>query len=189
MKLLDLSENISDDPTLPSLILTPDSAIQRDGRPVFLPEISSHWTCHVSIAYRISRLGKTIGRKFASRYYDAMTLAARMVPLDLCRELEKKGDRLSPFATAFDGAVALGTWIPVEPSCKITVTSPTTADSAFPPDNGAIDSAIELLSRSFIFKTGDIVIPSPPLLSFPAEIDSRVKITAGSSPILKFKIK
>lgn len=186
MKLLELNGNFSDG-RLPGLILATDSSLVKDGRPVFLPEISQKWECRLSVAYRISRLGKTISQRFAKRYIDAMTLTARFVPTDLINELSKRGESLSPWATAFDGAVAIGKWQELKDRMTVRIMSP--AESEFTISDLPIDEAIARLSESFILKTGDIIVPGPPILSFGTAIGAHITAAIDNNDILTFNVK
>ncbi len=181
------------------LLLATDSSISLGGRPVFLPEISQRWIMQISPAFRISRLGKSISERFASRYYDAFTLAARLLPLDLMDSLERSGMRHSPFATAFDGAVSLGTWIPTNYLRDGADRMPTTlavnigsSDTEIElPEHltEAADKAIALLSRSFILKNGDVIVTGGPLTESDVVIDTHVEVSSGQHKILSFNIK
>ena len=87
----------------PSLILTTDSSVVRDNRPVFLPELSKRWRCDFMVGYLMCRLGKSISEKFAPRYYDMMTLCVRFVPLDIVKPEGSNTENWSSWATGFDG--------------------------------------------------------------------------------------
>jgi hypothetical protein len=183
MKLLDQSMQLSDGSN--GLILTTDSAIQRDGKPLFPPEISENWELALTIAYRIARLGKSIAARFAPRYYDAYTIAARLIPLDLVDNISQP---LSPLATAFDGAMAMGRWIEIEPQAEVAVSQPLQlSSSTFNPE--AINTAIDNLSRSFILKTGDVIIPSAPIARFSVAIDTKIEASLNNQNVLSFRIK
>ncbi len=189
MKLLELQSTAN--PLQQPLLLATDSSISLGGRPVFLPEISRRWTMQISPAFRISRLGKTISERFACRYYDAITLAARLLPLDLIDSLE---NRHSPFATAFDGAVSLGEWIPkadlAEPETLKAAVGQSEQELILPAGlTAAADSAIALLSRSFILKNGDVIVSGGPLLETEVAVNTHAEISSGSRKILSFNIK
>lgn len=172
--------------SLPPLILTTDSSVVRDNKPVFLPEISERWRCDFMLAFTICRLGKAIAERFASRYYDKATVAVRFVPLDMAG----KGDGsalLTPWATAFDGAMALGRPVNWTGAMNIVISSPCKAEikCAAPP----VDKAISLLSQDMIIKTGDMIIPPGLLASCDVAIGDRVEATVNGAPILKFNVK
>lgn len=189
MKLLELQSTA--DPLHQPLLLATDSSISLGGRPVFLPEISRRWTMQISPAFRISRLGKTISERFAGRYYDAVTLAARLLPLDLIDSLENKQ---SPLATAFDGAVSLGEWIQKEvfgePIALKAIVGSSEQEVILPGNlTGCADKAIALLSRSFILKNGDVIVTGGPIFETEVAIDTHVEISAGDRKTLSFNIK
>ena len=47
--------------------IMPDSAIIKDSKPFFLPPLSDNWDYYICPAFRVSRLGKNIGVRFAPR--------------------------------------------------------------------------------------------------------------------------
>ena len=59
---------------------------------------------------RISRLGKEIAPKFASRYYDAVAPGADFIALDIARAAQESG-RPWTKALDFDYSLAIGEWI------------------------------------------------------------------------------
>lgn len=184
MKILELRHAGSSGGALPTLILTTDSSTVRDGRPVFLPDISKLWRCDFAIAYQMCRLGKSIGEKFAARYYDMMTLTARMVPLDMVGEDDCQW---SPWATAFDGALALGRWIEVAPVTSVGIVRPQSVSLGAV--RTGINRAVKMLSSEMIIKTGDIIIPSTPLHSMEIKIGDSVEASVNGECLLKFNVK
>ena len=185
LELRDFGDKINAE--LPTLILTTDSSVIRDNRPVFLPEISQRWSCEFSVAYQICRLGKSISEKFAPRYYDMMTLCARFLPLDIVEPNGKTAVNWTPWATAFDGALALGGWIDNATVKTIDITSPQCISfgNALPP----INKAIKMLSKNMIIKTGDIIIPPMPLYRCEINIGDRVEASLNGVETLKFNVK
>lgn len=188
MKILELRDfGSKDNAALPQLILTTDSSVVRDNRPVFLPEISRRWRCDFSTAYLISRLGKSIAEKFAPRYYDMMTLCVRFVPLDIVEPAGSTTENWTPWATAFDGALAIGTWIDAATIKTVDIAAPRSISfsNATPP----VNKALKMLSRDMIIKTGDIIIPPSPLFSCEVGIGDRVEASVNGTEVLKFNIK
>ena len=62
----------------PDIDIHPDSALILPGRPLFMPEWGEGWVASLHPSVRIGRLGKNIARKFASRYYDGVSLSLRV---------------------------------------------------------------------------------------------------------------
>lgn len=187
MKILELRDFGSQgNPALPTLILTTDSSAVRDNRPVFLPEISKRWRCDFSIAFLISRLGKSIAERFAPRYYDMMTLCTRFVPLDMVAGSDGS-EQWTPWATAFDGALAIGGWIDAAPVKTVDITAPRSI--SFSNVATPIAKAIKTLSKDMIIKTGDIIIPPAPLFSCDIAIGDRVEASVNGLRLLEFNVK
>lgn len=185
MKILELRD--FGDKKHPSLILTTDSSIVRDNRPVFLPEISKRWRCDFMIGFLMCRLGKSISEKFAPRYYDMMTLCVRFVPLDIVSPNESSSENWSPWATGFDGALAIGTWIDVATIKSVDITMPQCV--TFGSINAPISKAINILSKHMIIKTGDIVIPPMPFFSCDINIGDRIDGQINGQSVLHFNVK
>lgn len=171
----------------PSLILTTDSSVVRDNRPVFLPELSKRWRCDFMVGYLMCRLGKSISEKFAPRYYDMMTLCVRFVPLDIVKPEGSNTENWSSWATGFDGGLAIGSWIDVENIKSVDITMPqcVTFGSINPP----ITKAINVLSKVMMIKTGDIIIPPMPLFSCDINIGDRIDAQINGQSVLHFNVK
>ena len=159
MKIIAFRRSVGAPVTIPPEIdIMPDSAMTVANRPLFLPDFAPEWKGVVAPAFRISRLGKEIGRKYASRYYDAVTLALRISPVGIpCSD--------SAVMKAFDGGITLGPWQPL-PSSENKSLEDASYDIKWQDlstilTNGelCIDEAIEAVSHYCTFKTGDVVIP------------------------------
>lgn len=188
MKILELRDfGNTADMGRPTFILTTDSSVTHGNRPVFLPEISKRWRCDFSVAYLVCRLGKSIAERFATRYYDMMTLCVRFVPLDIVTPRKGEPERWTPWATAFDGALAIGTWIDRAPIGKVDIAAPSsvTLENVAPPAS----RTIRMLSTWMIIKTGDIIIPPAPIFQCDVDTGDRVEATINGTEVLKFNIK
>lgn len=192
MKIIAFKRNLEEPVTLPPVIdVIPDSAITVPNRPLFLPDFSEEWTGVVCPAFRISRLGKEIGRKFASRYYDAVTLALRIYPVDFIG---------SGIESVFDSCVTLGEWLPLggdkqgsddNPGDSIRVPSVGTDKIVVEYDGLTlalshsqldIDGAVESISHYSTLKTGDIIMPCVLPVTFPLKADTPFRATLNSHP-------
>ena len=94
-------------PGAPAWYEIPDSSLLRSGQPFFVPDFAHEFRVFPTLVYRISRLGKGIKARFASRYVDAMTVGACAVAVDMLYELRRKGEPWSR-AVAFDKCCMLG---------------------------------------------------------------------------------
>lgn len=196
MKIIAYKRGLEDPVTIPPVIdVIPDSAITVANRPLFLPDFSREWTGIVCPAFRISRLGKEISRKFACRYYDAVTLALRIHPADMAR---------GAIESVFDSCVTLGEWLPLADlkptaSDRFGEVGKSAGVNDADKEGGAqmvveydglslpisprqldIDGAIESISHYATLKTGDIILPCVLPAVFPLKADTPVTATLNS---------
>lgn len=166
----------------PGFLLYPDSAVIRDGKPFFVPSFSERWTYRIGPAWRGCRLGKTIGARFADRYYDAVSLCLFPCPDDL-------SDGLGAVSTSFDGAVILGEWLPLPAAGEAVTCNINGRTVDFGPDGLSLESIIPWISRYCTLKIGDVIVSSVADVGFDWPIDSRVEASLNSRPCLDFRIK
>jgi 2-keto-4-pentenoate hydratase/2-oxohepta-3-ene-1,7-dioic acid hydratase in catechol pathway len=165
----------------PELTLIADSAIMREGRPVFVPDFVDEWNSVIMPAIRISRLGLNIQTKFASRYYDAVAAVHLLTPRQPFPEN-------SVIHTSFDGAFAIGEWlnIPDYDSCSLTVNGDTVSTDDF---KSASADVIASISKFMTLKNGDIIAFRNLAIVHDATINSVVKASLNGSTSLDFKLK
>lgn len=151
-----------------------DSALTLPGRPTFIPDIpeATSWELLPMAAVRISRLGKSVSAKFASRYSDAFTLAARLMPLDA------SGMPLDGIASLIDFGVTLGEWsaLPEDADPEITFGSATATLRGFL--QSAADATVAV-SRCATIKMGDILLLPLPMKAVVARAGEEITGSAA----------
>lgn len=181
MKIIVIDRKIgSPMPVNPQVEYIPDSALLSGGKPFFIPELPGPWRFRFYPAFRVSRLGKSIAAKFAARYYDALTIAAR--PMTDNYPL--------PLITGMDGAFITGRWIALTQSPAVTASIDGGSAAAIDPAATMIDQAIARVSRLMTLKMGDIIAPGYLDGDIPApQSGTRLRASVNDSEILSFKIK
>ena len=96
-----------------SIVLKSDSSLLVNRKPLFVPDAVSDLQALPCRVLRVSRLGKCIAPKFASRYYDAVAQGIDFFAADILREAKAAGKPWTE-AVAFENSLAVGEWIPVE---------------------------------------------------------------------------
>ncbi len=170
----------------PRVVMFTDSSMSRNGRPLFLPPFAGKWCMKIGVALRVSRLGKFIGERFASRYYDALAPVVRLVPLDAA------GDETSAALTSFDGSIVVGDWMPVDDlsdAGEISVTVNGCIDEKVSFSDLAIDRLISMLSGYFTLKMGDMIVPANLETTLTPVIDDRVTVGFNGVELLNIRIK
>ncbi|MBR4721879.1 MAG: hypothetical protein IK053_02370 [Muribaculaceae bacterium] len=165
--------------------ILPDSAILRDGKPLFLPSLTAAPSFSAALAFRVGRLGKNIGRKFADRYFDALTLCVKMAPA--ADEVAFSAADLARFA---DSAIVVGDWVELEgfdaPTSSASVLSTRLAVER------SLQRSLDLIAdvtRYATIKMGDIVVVDPAEILPGLEIDDIVTGSLNNRQLLRFRIK
>lgn len=99
-------------PDEPVIFMKPKSAMLQPHTPFYYPEFTNelHYECELVI--RISKNGKYIQEKFASKYYDAITVGIDFTARDIQNELKAKGLPWEK-AKAWDNSAVIGKWKPL----------------------------------------------------------------------------
>lgn len=140
----------------------PDTALLSGGRPFFVPDFPGHVAGHHAWGVRVSRLGRHISERFASRYYDAVTTG-------ICFEAEKLLETLHTSETGgsaiaaygFDGAVSIGAWTALPEGNRLEGEIRTQVGTlAFKEEDWRkkANLAVSLLSRYITLRQGDILL-------------------------------
>ncbi|WP_126970591.1 fumarylacetoacetate hydrolase family protein [Gynurincola endophyticus] len=98
-------------PTEPVIFMKPKSALLQAHTPFYYPEFTNELHYECELVLRISKNGKYIQEKTASRYYDAVTVGIDFTARDVQDELKQKGLPWEK-AKAWDNSAAIGKWIP-----------------------------------------------------------------------------
>lgn len=167
----------------PEVEIIVDSATVSAGRPVFLPDFSDGWVARLYPAFRISRLGKDIGEKFAARYFDSFTIVLRLVPVALERSLAAAGAP-SGVLGLYDYCLALGEWMPLPDSGEALRVECGGLSVDIAPAEMRVEEAVSAVSRYATLKIGDVVLPCalPDMVSVKAGDDISVKVADASLP-------
>ena len=128
------------------MVLKGDSCLLNNRKPFFLPEPNAEIRMTPCMVLRVSRLGKHIAPKFASRYYDAVAHGADFQDETLLAQARKTGGAWTQ-AIAFDYSLAVGEWIAGN------------GQQEAPSDNLLIspEDAIAEVSRVMTIRQGDLI--------------------------------
>ena len=182
------------------ILYFPDVALLASGKPFFIPPGGDRWELYPSVAIRISRLGKSIASKFASRYYTEAAFGFNIRNRTLLDALRSRGLPWTE-ATGSDYSTPLGRFMPVErllaPDTEIRV--------GFTDRNGAMtcepvyyrpsllrldaDHAVEAVSRRFTLKDGDIIFLGFPTEGSPVGTPGSIHAELGDETLIITKIR
>lgn len=99
-------------PDEPVIFMKPKSALLQAHTPFYYPEFTNELHYECELVLRISKNGKYIQDKFASKYYDAISVGIDFTARDIQNELKEKGLPWEK-AKAWDNSAAVGKWVPM----------------------------------------------------------------------------
>jgi fumarylpyruvate hydrolase len=182
-------------PSEPVVFLKPDSSLLKNNKPFFLPGFSSMIHYEAEVVVKISKLGKGIAAKYASRYYDEMTVGIDITARDIQNRNSAAGLPWE-LSKCFDGAAPLGRFVPVSSVSDInnidfrleingkTVQMGNTSDMIF-----SINEIVAYISKYFTLKTGDLIFTGTPAGVGPLRKNDNLVAWLGDEALLDMMIR
>jgi len=155
-------------PDEPIIFMKPKSALLQAHTPFYYPEFTNELHYECELVLRICKNGKYIQEKYASKYYNGITVGIDFTARDLQDDLKSKGLPWEK-AKAWDNSAVIGKWIDVTPDMgkketnfclyknKELVQQGNTANMLF-----SFDSIIAHISNYFSLNIGDLVFTGTP---------------------------
>ena len=171
----------SDVPDKPVFFIKPDTCLNRNNQPFFYPEFTKDLHYELEVVIRFNRIGRSVNKRFAHRYYDAVSLGIDFTARDLQQECKQKGLPWE-IAKAFDYSAPIGEFIPKEEiedlgniefrleKNDVIVQQGNTRDMIF-----SFDELIDYVSRFVTFRIGDYMYPGTPAGVGPVQVGDRLK--------------
>lgn len=182
-------------PENPVIFMKADSALLKDHKPFFVPDHLGRIEYEGELVLRICRLGKSIPRRFAHRYYDAATVGIDFTARDLQKKLRAEGLPWE-LSKSFDGAAAIGEWVSADKFRDLqmlsfrldkngkTVQQALTSDMLF-----KIDDLIAYISQFFTLKTGDLLFTGTSAGVGEVAVDDHLEGYIEDRKVLDFRCK
>ena len=182
-------------PTEPVLFMKPKTALLQRGRPLYYPEFTKNLQYECELVVRICKNGKHVQEKFARKYYDAVSLGIDFTARDVQDRLKGAGLPWE-IAKAFDGAAAVGSFVPLKPETNVnnlsfrllhngrTAQEGNTGYMIFP-----IDGLIAYISRYFSLNMGDLIFTGTPAGVGPVQVNDVLEAVLEEEKLLKVEIR
>ena len=172
----------------------PDTTCEKENRDIYLPEGSRSMQWAPVVFARVSKAGKCVGKKFASRYYDAFNFGVLLY----CNSDEDSGN--IAFASCADHSSVLP--FPMQQSSalekdghtfELSVGSEDTFRTEKPSEEliSLIEEAICLVSKRVSLRIGDLVAVELKELSQPISQDKTeldIEASYCGTSLLKLKV-
>lgn len=181
-------------PTVPIIFMKPATALLAEGKPFFHPDFSNDIHYELEIVLKISKNGKSIPPKYASEYYEQISLGIDFTARDLQNQAKAKGLPWE-IAKAFDHSAAIGNWV-AKASLDVDkldfalfkndllVQSGNTRDLIF-----SFDEIISYVSNYFTLQVGDLIYTGTPSGVGKISIGDHFEGKLLGVPLLSCKIK
>ena len=151
-------------PDKPIFFMKPDTALLRTNE-FYIPPYSSNIHYELEFVVKIKKVGKSISKRFASKYYDEVSVGLDLTARDLQQECKEKGLPWE-IAKGFDSSAPIGKWYKkdaldtfdfylVKNGKKVQEGNP--SQMLFD-----IDSIIEYVSKFMTLKKGDLIYTGTP---------------------------
>lgn len=179
----------------PVIFTKADSALLKDHKPFFIPDHMGRIEYETELVVRICKLGKSIPARFASRYYDAVTVGIDFTARELQAKLKAKGQPWE-LAKGFDGSAVIGDWMELDKIKDIQMTrfhldinGKTVQEGCSCDMLYKVDEIIAYISRYFTLKTGDLLYTGCPTGCGPVQIDDHLEGYLEDRKVLDFYCK
>ena len=151
-------------PTKPMFFVKPDTALLRS-HIFYIPPFSNNIHYELELVVKIKKVGKSISKRFAHKYYDEISLGLDLTARDLQEECKEKGMPWE-IAKGFDSSAPIGKWYQkkdlksldfylLKNGEKIQEGNP--SQMVFD-----IDRIIEYVSKFMTLKKGDLIFTGTP---------------------------
>ncbi len=181
----------------PILYMKPETALTREDWPFFVPDWSQQVECETHLVIRINHLGKSIPERFASRYYDEVTVGLTFTTRDIQNQLKEKGLPWE-ISTGFDGASYVGKWVklkdilskyPLSIPFSTTLNGQPCAEANTTDMLHSIDEIVSYVSQFYLLKTGDLIFTGAPSSFGPLKEGDVICASLCGSQLLECRCK
>jgi 2-keto-4-pentenoate hydratase/2-oxohepta-3-ene-1,7-dioic acid hydratase in catechol pathway len=189
----ELNNEIPDEPVL---FMKPDSALLRNNDPFYIPDWSKDVHYEVELIVRISKLGRSVEKRFASRYYKEIGLGIDFTARDLQNKLKDKGlpwekskafDHSAVICSEFVSVTSLPDRNAIHFRLDKNGETVQEGDSSlmiFP-----IDDIISHVSKYFTLKIGDLIYTGTPAGVGPVQVGDRLEGFLEGEKKFDFRVK
>ena len=179
----------------PVFFIKPETSLLRNHYDFYIPEFSQQIEYETEIVIKISKLGKAIDKKFASRYYDELTVGLDITARDIQAKSRAKGQPWF-LSKGFDSSAPLGDFVPKTEFADMhninfglaingnTVQQGNTGDMIHD-----FDAIVSYISQFVTLKTGDLIYTGTPSGVGPIKVGDHVEGWLEGTKVLEFNCR
>lgn len=185
----------NDIPTEPVIFMKPKSALIQAHAPFYYPEFTNELHYECELVLRISKNGRYIPERHASKYYNGITVGIDFTARDIQNELKKKGLPWEK-AKAFDHSAALGKFVDIGPdfnSNNVNFHFCKNAELVQKGNSGemifSFDSLVANISNFFSLNIGDVIFTGTPAGVGECSVGDELEAFLEKESLLKLDVK
>jgi acylpyruvate hydrolase len=183
-------------PDEPVIFSKPDTALIRNNDPFYYPDFSKDIHYEAELVLRISKEGKNIQDKFASKYYDAIGVGIDFTARDLQQKAKEKGLPWD-IAKGFNGSAPVSDkFLPVNTFADLKNINFSMKLNGELKQQGntslmlfGFDYIVSYLSKFFTLRTGDLIFTGTPKGVGPVKVGDTLTAYIENEKLLEFEIK
>jgi 2-keto-4-pentenoate hydratase/2-oxohepta-3-ene-1,7-dioic acid hydratase in catechol pathway len=191
-----IKELSNEKPDEPVIFTKPDTALLRNNSPFYYPSFSNDVHYEVELVLRISKEGKNVGEKFASKYFDAIAVGVDFTARDLQQKAKEKGLPWD-IAKGFNGSAPVSDkFIPIgdiKDLKNINFSLKVNGDLKQLGNTSlmlfSFDYIISYLSKFFTLRTGDLIFTGTPKGVGPVKVGDVLSASVEDEKLLEFEVK
>lgn len=180
----------------PTIFLKPETALLKDGKPVYIPDFTKQLEYELELTVKINRLGKGIAEKFASRYYAEVGLGIDFTARDMQHAARGKGEPWD-LCKGFDCSAPISNFIPLDElggdvqnlHFRLDIDGHTVQEGWSGDMIHTVDAIISYTSTFYTLKIGDIFFTGTPEGVGAVQIGNHLEGWLEGRKMLDFYIK
>ena len=151
-------------PTKPMFFVKPDTSLLRTHM-FYMPPFSNNIHYELELVVKIKKVGKSISKRFAHKYYDEISLGLDLTARDLQKKCEEKGMPWE-IPKGFDSSAPIGKWYQKQDLKSLDFYLLKNGEKVQEGDPSQmvfdIDRIIEYVSKFMTLKKGDLIFTGTP---------------------------
>ena len=190
-----IAELNNERPDQPVIFTKPETAVIKNGNPFYYPSFSQDIHFEVEIVLKISKNGKNIDKRFASKYYDQIALGIDFTARDVQSKLKEKGLPWD-LAKGFDGSAPISKFFDKDHFGELNNLEFSLKQNNDIKQEGNtklmlfdFDTIISFVSKYFTLKKGDFIFTGTPKGVGPVAIGDHLEGFIQDKKLLDVEIK
>ena len=151
-------------PKKPMFFVKPDTSLLRTHM-FYIPPFSNNIHYELELVVKIKKVGKSISKRFAHKYYDEISLGLDLTARDLQEECKEKGMPWE-IAKGFDSSAPIGKWYQKKDLKSLDFYLLKNGEKVQEGNPSKmvfdVDSIIEYVSKFMTLKKGDLIFTGTP---------------------------